>query len=60
MDALRLMDETERHGWMLHIRCGRGTYVRSICHDLGTLVGCRRICGFCCGARAAFSPWTAP
>lgn len=40
VDALRLMDETERHGWMLHIRCGRGTYVRSICHDLGTLVGC--------------------
>lgn len=40
VDALRLMDETERRGWMLHIRCGRGTYVRSICHDLGTLVGC--------------------
>ena len=40
VETLRLMDETERHGFMLQIHCGRGTYVRSICNDLGELVGC--------------------
>ncbi len=25
---------------LLHIHCSKGTYVRTICHDLGQLVGC--------------------
>lgn len=40
VETLTLLDETPRHGFMLRIHCGRGTYVRSICNDLGELVGC--------------------
>ena len=32
--------ETPRHGFMLRVECGKGTYIRSICQDLGELVGC--------------------
>jgi tRNA pseudouridine55 synthase len=27
-------------GMMLTIRCGKGTYVRALCHDIGRAVGC--------------------
>ncbi len=32
--------ETENHGMMLTIRCGKGTYVRTLCHDIGQALGC--------------------
>ncbi|MBQ8313519.1 MAG: tRNA pseudouridine(55) synthase TruB [Clostridia bacterium] len=32
--------EMPDHGVLMTIRCGRGTYIRSICNDLGELVGC--------------------
>lgn len=32
--------ETENHGMMLAILCGKGTYVRTLCHDIGQAVGC--------------------
>lgn len=38
--SITLGEQTSPEGWMLHIRCGRGTYVRTLCHDLGLLVGC--------------------
>jgi tRNA pseudouridine55 synthase len=28
------------HGYALRIRCGKGTYIRTICDDLGKLCGC--------------------
>ncbi len=28
------------HGYLMTIHCGRGTYIRSICHDMGQMVGC--------------------
>ena len=40
VEEIRLTGETPRHGVMLRVRCGRGTYIRSLCNDLGTLVGC--------------------
>ena len=27
-------------GFMLRIRCGRGTYIRTLCHDIGQALGC--------------------
>lgn len=54
VEALTLGEETDRHGWMLHIRCGRGTYVRSICHDLGQLVGCPAHMRFLLRSRSGF------
>ncbi len=54
VDELTLLEETPRHGWMLRIRCGRGTYVRSICHDLGELVGCPAHMRFLLRSRSGF------
>ena len=28
------------HGLLMTVRCGKGTYIRSICSDMGDLVGC--------------------
>ncbi len=40
VEEISLGRETENHGMMLHIRCGKGTYVRTLCHDIGKAVGC--------------------
>ena len=40
VDDISLGVETENHGMMLHIRCGKGTYVRTICHDIGQALSC--------------------
>ncbi len=38
---LRLLgDELPNHGYRLLVRCGRGTYVRTICRDIGEKCGC--------------------
>lgn len=38
--SIDLHGETSGHGVLMTIRCGRGTYIRSICSDLGEKVGC--------------------
>ena len=40
IDAIELIRETEDHGFEIRIRCGRGTYIRTLCADLGKLCGC--------------------
>ena len=35
--SLRAIDETH---WELSVRCGKGTYIRSLGHDIGQHVGC--------------------
>lgn len=35
-----LMRETERHGFLLRVLCGKGTYIRTLCHDIGTALDC--------------------
>lgn len=40
VDDIFLGEGTENHGMMLHIRCGKGTYVRTICHDIGQALSC--------------------
>lgn len=38
---LELLTETNQHGDpLLHIECSKGTYVRTICHDIGVNLGC--------------------
>lgn len=32
--------------FLLRIRCGRGTYIRTLCHDIGRAIGCRAHMGF--------------
>ena len=40
VESIDLHEETPDHGVRMTIRCGRGTYIRSICDDLGKLTGC--------------------
>ncbi len=40
IEEIRVEGETEDHGAELVVRCGRGTYIRTLCHDLGVLCGC--------------------
>lgn len=37
---ITLHGQTERGGWMMTVDCGRGTYIRSLCEDMGRLCGC--------------------
>ncbi len=40
VESIDLHGEMPDHGVLMTIRCGRGTYIRSICNDLGELVSC--------------------
>ena len=40
VEKIELAGEEPDHGVRLRIACGRGTYIRSICDDLGKLCGC--------------------
>ena len=38
--ALSVEDETGPGEFLLRVRCSKGTYVRTLCHDLGAALGC--------------------
>ena len=40
IDSIELLRETEAHGFEIRVRCGRGTYIRTLCADLGKICGC--------------------
>ena len=40
VERITLHGQQPEHGVLMTVRCGRGTYIRSICHDMGELVGC--------------------
>lgn len=40
VESITLHEERPNHGVLMKVRCGRGTYIRSICEDLGRLTGC--------------------
>lgn len=40
VERIELLREMPEHGFELRVTCGKGTYIRSICHDLGRLCGC--------------------
>lgn len=37
--AIDLLDETEV-GYLICVKCGGGTYIRTLCHDIGQALGC--------------------
>lgn len=39
-ERIDLLAETPRHGMLLRVVCGRGTYIRTLCHDIGQTLGC--------------------
>ena len=40
IEEIRVLEELPEHGVLLRVDCGRGTYIRSVCDDLGRLTGC--------------------
>ena len=38
--ALELLERTGAGDYLLRVRCSKGTYVRTLCHDLGQKLGC--------------------
>ena len=38
--GIELLHALTDGGFMLRIRCGRGTYIRTLCHDIGQALGC--------------------
>ena len=40
VESITIMGEEPDHGVKIRVSCGRGTYIRSICEDLGELCGC--------------------
>lgn len=40
VDAIALMEKVPNNGFMLKVDCGRGTYIRTMCHDIGKRLNC--------------------
>lgn len=38
--ALELLEQTGERDYLLRVRCSKGTYVRTLCHDIGEALGC--------------------
>ena len=38
--ALEIAERTEEGDFSLRVRCSKGTYVRTLCHDIGAALGC--------------------
>ncbi len=38
--ALEVLEQTGRSDFLLRVRCSKGTYVRTLCHDIGQALGC--------------------
>lgn len=37
---IELLSQTADHGFLLRVSCGKGTYIRTLCHDIGLRLGC--------------------
>ena len=40
IDSLELLEPTGPDSALLRIACGRGVYIRTLCHDIGAILGC--------------------
>ena len=40
IEALELLPQDENGDWGLRVVCSKGTYIRTLCHDLGAALGC--------------------
>ena len=38
--ALELLEQAGEGDYLLRVRCSKGTYVRTLCHDIGQALGC--------------------
>jgi len=40
IEKIEILGEETDHGFAIRVQCGKGTYIRTLCHDLGVLCGC--------------------
>lgn len=44
--GIRVMHALEDGSYLIRVHCGRGTYIRTLCHDMGQAMGCQAHMGF--------------
>lgn len=40
IESIELISDLEDNEFLLRVTCGKGTYIRTLCHDLGQKLGC--------------------
>ena len=40
VDAIRLLGECGENTYQIEVQCGKGVYIRTLCHDIGEFLGC--------------------
>jgi tRNA pseudouridine55 synthase len=40
VDDVQLMDQTGENRYRIRVDCGKGVYIRTLCHDIGAALGC--------------------
>jgi tRNA pseudouridine55 synthase len=40
IESIEVLHDMPEHGIEIRVRCGKGTYIRTLCEDLGTKCGC--------------------
>ncbi|MBE7002716.1 MAG: tRNA pseudouridine(55) synthase TruB [Ruminococcaceae bacterium] len=40
IETLELLGRAENGDWLLRVVCSKGTYIRTLCHDIGAALGC--------------------
>ncbi|NLC32793.1 MAG: tRNA pseudouridine(55) synthase TruB [Clostridiales bacterium] len=40
VEKIDILGESSEHSFLLRIYCGKGTYIRTLCHDIGNAIGC--------------------
>lgn len=54
ISGLELLPEKNQYGdYLLKISCSKGTYIRTICHDIGQVLGCGATMSSLCRTKAA-------
>lgn len=46
IDGIRVLHALEDGSYLIRVQCGRGTYIRTLCHDIGRALGCGAHMGF--------------
>lgn len=40
VDSIELLEQTGENRYRLKVECGKGVYIRTLCHDIGAFLGC--------------------
>ncbi len=54
IDAIEALEAMGADGMMLRVLCGRGVYIRTLCHDIGVRLGCPAHMRFLLRAQSGF------